>query len=129
MLRSDMAETKTIKRRREITAEMAGIGFCLPGSLVEQMRCCSTPGCRCHDDASLRHGPYRLWTRKVAGKTVTRTLSDQQYDRYRAWAENARRLHELVAELEHLSVVAMASELDWEVPDPPPPDRRRTRDH
>jgi hypothetical protein len=114
-------------RRREITAEMARIGYCLPGSLVEQMRTCSTPGCRCHGDPALLHGPYRLWTRKVAGKTVTKVLTAKQYERYRAWIDNARRLHELVSELEQLGVVAMADEQDWPEPVAAPPDRRRSR--
>lgn len=123
--RREMTETTARKRRREIVAEMAEIGYCLPGSLVEQMRQCSTPGCRCHSDPALLHGPYRLWTRKVAGKTVTKVLSEEQYERYRPWVENSRRLHELVANLEQLSVAAMAVEEDWPVPAAAPPDRRR----
>jgi hypothetical protein len=120
--------TKTnAKRRREIAAEMARIGYCLPGSLVEQMRTCSTPGCRCHSDPHLLHGPYRLWTRKVAGKTLTKALTGEQYERYRVWIDNARRLHELVSELEQLGVVAMADEQDWPEPVAAPPDRRRSR--
>ena len=122
-----MTETSAKKRRREITAEMARIGFCLPGSLVEQMRRCSTAGCRCHSDPARLHGPYRLWTRKVGGKTVTKVLTEEQYERYRPWAENARRLHELVTELEQLSVVAMAVDEDWPAPPAVPPDRRRAR--
>jgi hypothetical protein len=120
--------TKTnAKRRGEIAAEMARIGYCLPGSLVEQMRACSTPGCRCHRDPAHLHGPYRLWTRKVAGKTVTKVLTEEQYERYRSWIDNARRLHELVTELEQLGVVTMAVEQDWPEPVTAPPDRRRSR--
>ena len=46
---------------------------------------------------------------KVAGKTLTRVLSEEQFERYRPWAENSRRLHDLVAELEQLSVISMGS--------------------
>jgi hypothetical protein len=43
------------------------------------------------------------------------------------WIDNARRLHELVSELEQLGVVAMADEQDWPEPVAAPPDRRRSR--
>ena len=120
-----MRTTTADQRRREITAEMAAIGFCLPGSLVEQRRTCSTAGCHCHGEPPVLHGPYRLWTRKVAGKTVTRILTEQQYERYRPWIDNARRLRELIAELEQISVATMAADEDWPEPIAPPPDRRR----
>ena len=114
-------------RRREILAELSDIGPCLPGSLVSHKRTCSSPGCHCHDDPAGLHGPYRAWTRKVAGKTLTRVLREEQFERYRTWAENSRRLHELVAELEHLSVLSMARTEEWPEPTSPPPDRRRAR--
>ena len=92
---------------------------------MSHTRTCSTPGCHCHDDPPALHGPYRAWTRKVAGKTLTRVLSEEQFERYRPWAENSRRLHDLVAELEQLSVISMARVEGWPEPSPPPPDRRR----
>lgn len=112
-------------RRAELLAEIARLGPCLPGSLVERSTVCASPGCRCHADTSSRHGPYRLWTRKLAGKTVTRSLSAEQQARYQSWFENKRRLDELVAELEQLSVLEMADNEDWPEPPAPPADRRR----
>ena len=50
------------------------------------------------------HGPYWQWTRKVAGKTVTRLVPDDQLDDYRQWLDNHRRLRALVAELEALTL-------------------------
>ena len=44
------------------------------------------------------------WTRKKDGKTATRILSDDQLADYRPWFDNHRRLRELVAELEELSL-------------------------
>ncbi len=73
------------------------------------------------------HGPYGAWTRKVAGKTLARALSEEQFERYRPWAENSRSLYELVAELEQLSVTSMARAEGWPEPAPPPLDRRRAR--
>ena len=116
------------RRRREILAETVqarcracpGPGRALPGPAARS-------GCHCHDDPPALHGPYRAWTRKVAGKTLTRALSEEQFERYRPWAENSRRLHDLVAELEQLSVISMARAEGWPEPAPPPPDRRRAR--
>jgi uncharacterized protein DUF6788 len=122
-----MTLTGATVRRREISKELAKLGLCLPGSIVTQMRRCGTSGCHCHTDDAFKHGPYRLWSRKVAGKTVTRVLTESQFEIYKVWIDNARRLHELVAELEQLSVETMAEDEGWPHPSPPPPDRRRAR--
>ena len=120
-----MARDKLQRRRAAVIAEIAGLGPCLPGSVTTRTTECASPGCRCHHDPTLRHGPYRLWTRKVAGKTVTRTLSADQEAKYRPWFNNKRRLDELIAELEQLSILEMANNEHWPEPAPPPPDRRR----
>jgi hypothetical protein len=62
-----------------------------------------TDGCSSTCGAGL-HGPYWQWTRKVAGKTVTRLVPDEQLDDYRQWLDNHRRLRALVAELEALTL-------------------------
>jgi hypothetical protein len=92
------------RRQREIGAQIAALGLPLPGSLVERRTRCGNPGCRCHADPPQLHGPYLTWTRKVDNKTVTRTLSPEQADRLRPLLDNARRLRELVSELETLAV-------------------------
>jgi hypothetical protein len=101
-------------RHREILAELSEIGPCLPGSLVSHTRTCSTPGCHCHDDPSALHGPYRAWTRKVAGKTLTRLLSEHQLDDYQDLFDNHRRLKELVHELEALGLAIVEADPRWE---------------
>ena len=40
----------------------------------------------------------------MAGNTVTRRLSREQYERYQPWFDNHRRLRELTAKLEQLSL-------------------------
>ena len=95
---------KTERRRAEIVAEIATLGLPLPGSLVERRSRCASPGCHCHADPPQLHGPYLSWTRKVNNKTVTRKVSANQADRYRQSMNNARRLRELVAELEALAI-------------------------
>lgn len=92
------------RRRARISAEIAALGPPLPGSLVERRTRCGNRGCRCHADPPQLHGPYLTWTRKVDNKTVTRTLNPDQAERLRPLIDNARRLRELVAELETLAL-------------------------
>ncbi|MGD0378315.1 MAG: DUF6788 family protein [Streptosporangiaceae bacterium] len=91
-------------RAAGIAAELASLGFALPGTLIERRVRCGKPGCRCHADPPALHGPYWQWTRKVAGKTITRLVSDEQLDDYRQWLDNDRKLRALVAELEALTL-------------------------
>ena len=67
---------------------------------------CGSPRCGCHTDPTARHGPYYIWTRKVSGKTVTRTLSDERARRMRPWILNMRRLDRLVKQLQELGLRA-----------------------
>jgi len=99
-----VASATTERRRARIAAEIAALGLPLPGSLVERRTRCGNRGCRCHGDPPQLHGPYLTWTRKVENKTVTRTLDSEQAERLRPLIDNARRLRELVTELEKLAL-------------------------
>ncbi len=92
------------RRRDVLIAEIAALGWALPGSLTERFTRCGNPNCRCRSEPPELHGPYPTWTRKVDNKTVTRTLTAEQAERYRPWFDNARRLRELLTELETLSL-------------------------
>ena len=92
------------QRLQALLEQIARIGFCLPGTLTQRRTRCSSPGCRCHSDPPVLHGPYHSWTRKIAGKTVTRTLTPEQARRYEPWFANARQLRALSAKLEALSL-------------------------
>lgn len=94
-------------------AEIAKLGFCLPGSLVSRTSRCGSPTCACHTDPDRLHGPYLSWTRKIDGKTVTRNLSPDQVERYRPWFDNAKRLRHLVDELEELAVSVAVETEGW----------------
>ena len=50
----------------------------LNGSLAKQYKQCGKLSCRCSEDQQFWHGPYLIWTRKVMGKTVTKTLTKSQ---------------------------------------------------
>ena len=96
-----------------IQAALASIGFCLPGSIVIRRTRCGKPRCACKADPPALHGPYIQWTRTVKGKTVTRILTQAQYDAYAPWLASARRLRELASELEALSLREMARAEGW----------------
>lgn len=114
-------------RLRELQAQLAEVGFALPGTINVAMNRCGKPNCACHADPPRLHGPYITWTRKVKGKTVTRRLTPEQLERYRPWFENTRRLRQLVSELESLSLQAAEQAEGWERRKPATGRQRRTR--
>lgn len=100
--------------RRRLHAELAAIDFALPGSVVERRMRCGKAGCRCRADPPELHGPYLQWTRRSAdGRTVTRYLSPEQFERYQPWFDNARRLRSLVSKLEELSLHVVERSEGW----------------
>ena len=103
-------------RAAAIAAEIAALaaaGFALPGTLADRMTRCGRPNCGCHADPPRLHGPYHQWTRKKDGKTATRILSDDQLADYQPWFDNHRRLRELIAELEELSLAITEADPRW----------------
>jgi hypothetical protein len=96
--------TRQQAQASRIAAELASLGPALPGTLIQRHTRCGKPGCRCHADPPVLHGPYWQWTRKINGKTITRLVPDSQLGDYRQWLDNHRRLRELVAELETLTL-------------------------
>ena len=88
------------------TAQLTGLDYALPGTLARRFMRCGKTNCRCKADPPTLHGPYLHWTRTVAGKTVTRSLTPDQARRYQAWFDNARRLRDLLNELEARSLRA-----------------------
>ena len=106
----------TEHRQRQIADEIAALGPCLPGSLVERTTRCGSPRCRCRNDPTQLHGPYPSWIRRVGPRTITRTLSQDQLERYRPLFDNTRRLRELISELETLAAQAVEQAEGWTTP-------------
>ncbi len=102
-----------VRALEAIRAELAELGFCLPGSVVVRTGRCGKASCSCHKDPPRLHGPFRSWTRKVAGKTVTRLLDEGQMADYQVLFDNHRRLKELVHDLEELSLVLVNGDPRW----------------
>ncbi len=105
--------------QRRIVAELFEIGYCLPGSITERPMRCGRPGCACKADPPVLHGPYRQWSRKIEGKTVSRWLSAEQAERYEDWFSNAKRARHLLTELEALSLRIAERAEGWEPQTPP----------
>lgn len=107
------------RRYHDLAAQISQLGFISRGSVTRRFTTCGTASCRCHADPPQRHGPYYQWTRKVAGKTVTRRLSHDEAELYQQWIANARRLDAIIAAMEDLSQDAAELLLDHASPTEP----------
>ncbi|MCA1693333.1 MAG: hypothetical protein LC749_00620 [Actinobacteria bacterium] len=109
-MRLDTEQKAEVRRIASELAAIARRGEILPGSITRRLTVCGRPGCACQADPPRRHGPYWLWTRKVAAKTVSRWLSAEQANDCEQWMKNCRRLRELVAGLEAIGVQAIETD-------------------
>lgn len=100
---------------RRLAARLAGTGFLTKGTVIRHFARCGNPDCRCQRDPAQRHGPYYRWSTKVAGKTVTRHLGDEEGRLYLEWIAERRRVRHILDQIERLSEKAAAAAL--EVPD------------
>lgn len=102
----DLSELDRRDRLRyaELQRALAHVGFFRRGTLLERHMACAAPSCRCHADPPQLHGPYWQWTRKLRGKTVGNYLSAEQARLLQDWIANARRLDEILAEMQQLSL-------------------------
>jgi len=76
----------------------------LQGTLLRQYKQCGKNNCRCHQDEKHWHGPYWIWTRKEKGKTITKTLSQNQAKMVKRSLENMRKINTLVEKWKMLSL-------------------------
>jgi len=97
-------DAKRRAKQERLVAQLAEIGFALPGSLTVKAYRCGKANCRCHADPPRLHGPYAFWTRKVNNKTVTRLLNDEELADYQPMFDNARKIRDLVSQLHELSL-------------------------
>jgi hypothetical protein len=91
-------------RHRALLAELSDLGLVLRGSIAHRSARCGQPSCRCKADPPRLHGPYYVWTRKVAGKTVTAQLRSEHAARFQDWSCNMRKLDRI---LRHLQAIGL----------------------
>lgn len=93
-------------RHRAALAALATIGLVLRGSIARRLTRCGNPACRCHADPPMLHGPYYIWTRKVAGKTVTAQLRPEYAALCKDWNRNMRTLDRTGRQLQAIGLRA-----------------------
>ena len=94
------------QRYEALKRSVVDLGYFRRGSLVRRFMPCGKPGCVCQGPQGVRHGPYYDWTRKVRGKTVSVRLSPEQAKSLSEWINTGRRLNQLIAQMERLSLRA-----------------------
>ena len=92
-----MKTLQTLQEKRQAVLEqIQAIGSMRTGSVCQQfVKSKGNPG--------KKNGPYTIFTRKVKGKTVTRSLQPQDAEMYRRQTENHNRYLELMAEYAKIS--------------------------
>jgi hypothetical protein len=88
---------------QRLAAEVADVGFISAGSLGQRYTTCGRPDCRCAAHPPELHGPYWHWSKAVAGKTINRTVTEEEVPLYQQWIANRRRLRQIIAEIEKVS--------------------------
>ena len=76
----------------------------LNGSLARQYKQCGKQNCRCSEDKKFWHGPYLIWTRKVKGKTVTKTLNKSQATAVKKAIKEMKQLNLIIERWKALSL-------------------------
>ncbi len=107
------ADRGTRAKRARIAKAISEVDSALPGSIEVRRTRCGKANCRCKAEPAQLHGPYIVWTRKVNAKTVTRVLSAEQAEDYRPMLDNAKRLRELITELQDLTLQLVDADDRW----------------
>ncbi len=76
----------------------------LKGTLLKQYKQCGKNNCRCHQDNKYWHGPNWIWTRKEKGKTITKTLNQNQIQIVKKAFKNMKEIDQLVEKWKLLSL-------------------------
>lgn len=98
-------DTKELEKKyQQLQRELAQIGYICNGSIMTLYRKCGKPECSCNEDQSLGHGPYYIWTRKENGKTTTRSLSKERFQKCQQCIQNYKRMESIIEEMKRISV-------------------------
>ncbi len=87
---------------KELAARIGDLGLIHHGSVVHRHAAAPTDA---EGSTEKRTGraPFYQWSSKVNGKTVTRTLSEEEATLYREWIENDRELRRIVKDMREAS--------------------------
>ena len=95
--------TRDENRFKTLKASLVDLGPLRRGTVLRRFVPCGKPGCRCQANPPKLHGPYYEWSRKVKGKTVTVRVTPEQARLLKQWIANARRLDEIVDDMQRIS--------------------------
>lgn len=99
---------------RRLAASIAEIGLIHHGSIVHRFARQEDEGPGTAGKAP-RRKPYYQWTSKVAGKTISRTLSPEEAALYSEWIANDRKLRSILQQMRRISEHATNLILSQEV--------------
>jgi len=94
--------SKEIKLEKIKTA-LTRFELLAPGRLRETLMICGNKSCACRKNKKARHGPYRLWDRKVKGKLTSKMISEQHEQEIKEWIEQRKHVEKLLADAIKLS--------------------------
>lgn len=90
---------------KRVKLQIAAKEYVLNGSLCKQFKQCGKQSCRCNSsDKNDWHGPYLIWTRKVNGKTVTKTLNKNQAVAVKKAIREMKEINKLIERWKNLSL-------------------------
>jgi purine nucleoside permease len=83
------------------------IEYVLTGTISTRHGPCGKKQCHCAKGKEHWHGPYHIWTRKEAGKTITKSLSPEQAAFCKSAIENSKKLSALINQWREESLQAL----------------------
>ena len=93
------------RKIQALKKKISNIDWILKGTLLKQYKQCGKNNCRCHQDKKYWHGPYWIWTRKEKGKTITKTLNQNQIQMHKKAFKNMKEFDQLVEKWKMLSLL------------------------
>ena len=96
-------EADPLKRYGELQKQLSHIGLVCNGTVMSVYRKCGKPNCGCKESEQMQHGPYHIWTRKENGKTVTRSLSEEQAGLCSLYIENFKKMESVIEEMKKIA--------------------------
>lgn len=99
-----MARRNRGEEYRQLKRQILALGWARPGSVIRRYMPCGNPACRCMATPPELHGPYTQWSHKIGGKTRSLRLSENQARLAKEWAQNYKKLKNLLRRMEQLAL-------------------------
>lgn len=88
------------KSIEEIRKELENLGSMLSGSISVQWYVCGKKGCKCMDTENpKKHGPYHQLSYRIAGKSSTLLIKEEDIEKAKQYIANYQRFKKLNKEL------------------------------